>query len=162
MVERPGWATRPTCTREGPRSHSRSGLGPLYPLNLLPAAPASRGLGARIAPLFFHPCRWLWDPEDGGCGPQLRGRWGTSPREINLLADFNPPLEQKIKEEAGKMKPELLRICKGRRGMFVFFSPSFWKVLLTNASCGCLASKPSQSTLILGKAWNKCSPFPPS
>lgn len=34
----------------------------------------------------------------------------------------------------------------------VFFFPSFWKVFLTNTSCGSLASKPSPSTPILGEA----------
>jgi len=29
------------------------------------------------------------------------------------------------------------------------------------ASCGCLASKPSQCTLILGEAWNAPFPSPP-
>lgn len=65
-------------------------------------------VGACTAPLFFHPCRWLQGPEAGGYGLGLRGRWGTSLGEIHLLAALDPPLEQKIKQEAGKMKPELL------------------------------------------------------
>lgn len=36
----------------------------------------------------------------------------------------------------------------------VFFFPPFWKVFLRNISCGCQDSKPPQSSLVLGGAWN--------
>lgn len=124
--------------------------GPLHLPNLSLIGPQSSEIGSCPPLIFLHPCRRLPGPEADSCGPWMRGHTGTSLEEINLLADLEPPLGQKMQQDTGKSKPEPLKIFKGRRGVMVFFSPSFWKVCLTNTSCGCLASMTPRSTLTLG------------
>lgn len=124
--------------------------GPLHLPNLSLIGPQSSEIGSCPPLIFLHPCRRLPGPEADSCRPRLQGHTGTSLEEINLLADLEPPVGQKMQQDTGKSKPEPLKIFKGRRGVMVSFSPSFWKVCLTNTSCGCLASMTPRSTLTPG------------
>lgn len=100
MAELNGCVTCHTRTRGGRYSHSRP--GPPYTPKLLVLGSQSSVVGNCAPWLFFCPYRWLQDPEDDAYGPRLWGRWGTSLGRFRIFF-LDPPLEQKIKQDTGKI-----------------------------------------------------------